>query len=120
MRDLKIQLSKQLKAVHPRVYFENAPDDAIYPYIVYSFGSSYTNRANEIYALDIDVWDKNQSSRAVDELLSKINKALNMTSYIDDKIQYSLYYDRKLDTGSDDKTLKRKTIVFELRYAERS
>lgn len=120
MRDFKIQFTKILREVNPNIYYENAPDDAPFPYIVYSIGSSYNNRPNAIYTLDIDVWDKNTSSKRVDELLSQINKKLNMTNYIDDKIQFSLFYDRTINSGSEDKTLKRKTIIFELRYTERT
>lgn len=120
MRHLKTQLTTQLKNVYPKVYYENAPDDAVFPYVVYSLGSSYNNRANCIYTLDLDVWDKSTSSKKVDDITKDLIKKLDLTGYIDEEIQYSLYFDRTVDTGSEDKTLKRKTVIFELRYTERS
>lgn len=119
MRNLKIQLTAILRAIFARVYYEDAPDDALFPYIVYSFGASYSNRYNEIVPLDIDVWDNNSSSANVDEIVADLKRNLEGLRYIDDEIQFVLYYDRMLDTDSEDKTLKRKTVSFELRYAER-
>ena len=41
MIDLRIALSTYLRTLHSRVYFQVAPEAAIYPYIVYDIPSIF-------------------------------------------------------------------------------
>lgn len=119
MRDLKIQITRLLKNICPRVYFENAPDTAVVPYLVYDFTQGNENQGQLILVLDVDVWDKNTSSANIDTL-SKQLRRLHGSSYIDGDIQFALYFDRILNSKSESKEWKRNTVIFEVRMIERS
>lgn len=119
MRQLKQQITNLLKDVCPRVYFSEAPDTAQFPYIVYDLSQGVENAGQIICTLDVDIWDKNTSSANVDAL-SRAIRRLDKTVYIDDDIQFSLFFDRILNTKSEDKTLKRNTAIHNIRYIERS
>ena len=118
MRKLKIVITKILKQVYPDVFYESAHDDAPYPYLVYAFGSGFNNRHNEIIPLDVDIWDLNESSQEIDEIMTEL-KRLDGKCYTDEDMQFSLYYDRTLDTSPEDRNHKRMNVTFELRYHER-
>lgn len=115
MRELKKAITALLRTVYPTVYYENADPEAGYPYIVYSFGVGWNNRHNEIIPIDIDVWDLGESSAQVDEIVTSL-KELDGLNYKDHLQQFSLYYDRNLDTSPEDRRHKRKTVTLELRY----
>lgn len=118
-KTLKIQLENILSDITPNVFLESAEDDSIYPYVVYNLKEASKNEDSEVYFLDVDIWDKNDTTVNVDDLASKLKK-LNKLSYIDDNIQFSLYYDRTLNPKSESKEWKRYVVIFELRVLERS
>ena len=118
MQKLKKELVTLLKGVCPNVYFENAFDTSSTPYLVYDLTQGVEREGQMIWNLDIDVWDRNSSSLNVDDLCKKL-RALDRTSHIDDKIQFSMHLDRIINTKSESKEWKRKTVIFELRYMER-
>ena len=87
--------------------------------MVYNLKEASNNEDSEVYFLDVDIWDKNDTTVNVDDLASKLKK-LHKLSYIDENIQFSLYYDRTLNPKSESKEWKRYVVIFELRVLERS
>lgn len=118
-KNLKIQLENILSDISPNVFLESAEDDSISPYMVYNLKEASKNEDSEIYFLDVDIWDKNDTTVNVDDLASKLKK-LHKLSYIDENIQFSLYYDRTLNPKSESKEWKRYVVIFELHVLERS
>ena len=119
MRELKKEIKKILEDVCPRVFFEEAAGDTPSPYLVYNFSQSVENEGQLLLQLDGDVGDRNSSSANVDALRKKL-RALDRTSHIDDEMQLTIYHDRTLNTKSESKNWKRKTVIFNLKYMERS
>ena len=115
---LKIQLEHILSEITPNVFLEDAQDDSVYPYLVYSLTQAMHNENQIIYTLDVDVWDKSTTTVNVDDISSKLKK-LDKTSYIDENVQFSLHFDRILNTKSESEQWQRYTVVFELRVIER-
>lgn len=118
-KNLKIKIENILSQITPNVFLESAEDDSIYPYMVYNLKEASNSEDTEVYFLDVDIWDKNDITVNVDDLASKLKK-LNKLSYIDESIQFSLYYDRTLNPKSESKEWKRYVVIFELRVLERS
>ena len=61
------------------------------------------------------MWDLGESSAQVDELVTNL-KGLDGLNYKDEAQQFSVYYDRTLDTSPENRRHKRKTVTLELRY----
>lgn len=119
MRKLKVEIRNKLLTVCPNVFFESAPDTAPVPYIVYDITQGL-NIGNQIaFNMDIDIWDKNKSTTNVDALYDNIKK-LDRLSFINDDIQFSLHFDRFINTKSESLDWKRITAIFQIRYMERS
>lgn len=118
MKYLKIEIEKILLEICKNVYLESADDDSPFPYLVYNIENAVNNRDIQSYFLDVDVWDKSQTTVNIDELERKLKK-LDKTSYIDENIQFTMYYDRTINTKSEHIELKRYTVIFEIRAIER-
>nr|DAK86830.1 MAG TPA: Protein of unknown function (DUF3168) [Caudoviricetes sp.] len=118
MKYLKIEIEKILLEICKNVYLEIAEDDSPFPYLVYNIENAVNNGDIHSYFLDVDVWDKSQTTVNIDELERKLKK-LDKTSYIDENIQFTMYYDRTINTKSEHIELKRYTVMFEIRAIER-
>jgi len=132
MINLRKQLNIILKSIHPdkvvggknksRVHFQNASKDTPYIYVVYDLPNSFPNEEQEIFTLDIDIWDKpiNGDTTELEILASTIWKELNNYRYLDDDIQFSIYRSNRLpQLNDDDPAIKRRKLIFELRYFDR-
>ena len=119
MKHLKIKIEELLFAICANVFLEEAEDDSPFPYLVYSIKNGVNNHSQMIYTLDIDIWDKAETTEGIDELAKEIKK-LDEVCYIDENIQFVLYFDRIINTKSEHKELKRYTCMFEVRVMERS
>lgn len=119
MKYLKIEIEKILLEICKNVYLENADNDSIFPYIVYTISNTINNGDIHSYFLDIDLWDKSETTINIDELAKKIKK-LDKITYIDENIQFTMYYERIINTKSEHIELKRYTMIFEIRAIERS
>lgn len=119
MKHLKIQIENLLLELCDNVYLEHADDDSLFPYLVYSLSSGTRYEDSIIYFLDVDVWDKAETTENIDDIEKKL-RTLNKLNYIDDDIQFTMYFDRVINTKSEHKELKRYTIIFEIKCIERS
>ena len=94
-----------LKSKHPRVYHENAPKNAEYPYIVFNINDGLKSHRDDLI-LTIDIWDRNDSSMVIEDLADTIDKLL------DEANLPKFYRQQRLKVEDPDKTLKRRQLRF--------
>lgn len=119
MKHLKIQIENLLLELCDNVYLESADNDSPFSYLVYNLSDGVFREGQTIYYLDIDIWDKSETTINIDELAKKLKK-LDKTTYIDKDVQFTMYFDRLLNAKSEHIELKRYTMIFEIRAIERS
>ena len=119
MRKLKIEIYNLLKTVCDDVFFEDATDSAKFPYLVYNLSQAVRTENQILFNLDVDIWDKNISSSRVETLFDDLRK-LDKTNILNSDLQCTVRFDRYIDASEGNKELKRKTVMFILRYMERS
>ena len=130
MINLRKALTALLKEHHPdvlintenksRVHFQSANDDTPFPYIIYNFSNAFDNEQQEVFVLDIDVWDNNGDSTPIETLASLLYKKLHYHDYIDDQIQFSIYRSNRIpELDEKELGLKRRKLIFQLRYFDR-
>lgn len=119
MIKLRDQLDILLESIHPRVYSENSTDNTDFPYLTYNLPNSFQNGVQEIFNLDVDIWSRGADTTELEALTRKVEKGLNMYKYIDENIQFSIYKRNRLNVTDDDKRIKRRKLIFELRYYDR-
>lgn len=120
MINLRRTILQKLRTYHNRVYYQNAPKDAVFPYVVFNFPNSFDNENQEVFNLDVDVWDNKSDTTEIETITSNIWRGLNRYRYLDDDIQFSVYRDNRLPTLDEDEiNIKRRKLIFQLRYFDR-
>ena len=121
MIKLRRALTPYLKAFHPRVYFQDAPDSADFPYLVFDFPNVTDDGENHQGAvIDIDGWDMpaDGDTTTIEELMETINDSLNKATLSTAEIRATFYLDRKLSLAYDDKRIKRRKYVYQASFYE--
>ena len=123
MKNLRKLLHPYLKSIHPRVYFQDAPDDAQFPYLTYDF-TQITNDGEEFetVALDVDGWDMpaGGDTTALENLMESVNDALNKKTLTAEGLAVTFYLDRKIPLRDDNKNIRRRKYIYEARLFGRS
>jgi len=117
---LRKAIMRKLKEYHSSVYFEQSPEDTLFPYVVFTFPNSFTNEHQEIFVMDVDIWDNREDTTDLETLSSTIWRGLNRYFYIDEHIQISVYRSNRLfDLEDNNPRIKRRKLIFEVKYFER-
>lgn len=136
--EVRRTIQDALKAVHPRVWFERAPDDAPFPYLVFHL-EAITDPSLERFLLDVDGWDApaDGSTVALEELMERVDQALHkrviclqpsggfvspfqfVPSDDRDSLAFAIYRDRRLWPEDDDPRIRRRMYSYEVRTFER-
>ena len=90
--ELRTEMQRILKTLHPRVFFNVAPDNAVFPYVVFDLPNSVDSGDLENFVLDIDVWDTNTDTTTLETLIGTIDNALHRKSIVlDGKMGFVIY-----------------------------
>lgn len=116
IRSIKKKVTAKLREITPNVFSEKADDNALHPYIVFSFPSAPYREGLYSGFLDVDVWDRGDSSAIVDDTSDRIMKDLDCYHFITEDAEATLYLSNVMTVESDDKTLRRKTVIFEIHF----
>lgn len=118
--DLKKLIMTQLKTLTSNVYYEIAADNALYPHIVFSFKMiNLGDLWRQDYTLDVDVWDKGQSTTRIDSLCDEIEKLLHMQNLPQTDILPTFYLIDRRSIIDEDKSIKHRLVRFQIQNYER-
>lgn len=114
MIEVRKAINTYLKTLHPRIYFQQAPEDAIFPYIIYDIPNSFSDgEGGEIITLDIDGWDSNttRDSTVIENLMKTIN-AIDKKTLSTNEVTLTLFLDNKIPLLDDDKNIHRRKYIY--------
>lgn len=119
MIEIRKAIHAHLKALTTySVYFQQAPDTAQFPYVVYDF-RIYDNGENiQTITLDIDVWDNIKDTTRLENLAQAVN--INKTVISTDTLSVVFYLDSKIPLTDDDPRIKRRRYSYTGYLYERS
>ncbi len=131
MKNLRELIHPFLKSIHPRVYFQDAPDNAQFPYLVYDFTQiTDDGEGFETVAVDVDGWDmpENGDTTALETLMETVNgngdaenpTGLNKKTLTAEGLAVTFYLDRKIPLRDDNKDIRRRKYIYEARLFGRS
>src|SRR5690625_4399303 len=98
MIELRKVIVNKLREYHDKIYYHQASKDNPFPYVVYNFPNSFTNDDQEVFNLDVDIWDNKDDTTELETIASDIWRGLHKYRYIDENIQFSIYRDNKLQS----------------------
>lgn len=120
MMDLQKWITAQLKQIHPRVYLEVAPQDKVFPYLVYNLPSSDTPTYYlEDYILEIDVWDKpaDGSTVTLQQLADDVDRRFNLSHYYSpDGWVARVFRIGRLMLPDPDPTIRRRQLRYQIKF----
>lgn len=103
MNDLLELILNELKKIHPRVYLEDADDDAVFPYIVFYIDVGMNTDVRHDDTLVVEVWDENQDTTELESLADKIEKHFNYECFNTDKLSTAVYKESRSRSGKEKK-----------------
>lgn len=118
-KDLKTKIKDVLKLSCGKVYDEMAPEKASFPYVVFSI-ESIRAYDRENYQLEVNCYDYGTDPAAVDDLADNIENTLKAYTYINEIMQFRTFLNTRNSIQEEDKKIRRKRLLFDLYYFERS
>ena len=118
--DLKLLVQTKLKTVTTKVYHEVADENAIYPHIVFNFRRiDLGDLSRQDYVLEVNVWDKGNSTQQVDNLADSVEKLLQAENLPQDHVLPTFYLIDRQSILDEDKTIRHRRIQFQVQNYER-
>lgn len=121
--DLKKLVQTKLKTLDNKVgvYHEIADDTAVFPHIVFSFRRiDLSDLSRQDYVLQVDVWDRSNSTQKVDDLADGVENLLQAQNLPQKNVLPTFYLiDRKM-VEDEDKMIRHRQIQFQVQNYERS
>ncbi len=106
----------------PGVYFQQAPDTAEMPYLVYTFPGIHSDgEGYQLVTLDIDGWDAppRGDTTPLENLMRETNAALDKRTLAGATLAVTFYLDRKIPLVDEDPRIQRRKYVYQGRLFER-
>lgn len=119
MIKLRQALHPYLKNLYDRVYFQEAPNKAQLPYIVYNFTMYPDGEGTTTVTLEIDGWDNSKDTTALENMMETINQ-INKTVITTDDLSVVFYLDSKIAYVEDDTKYNRRRYSYTGYLYERS
>ncbi|HSQ88097.1 tail completion protein gp17 [Romboutsia sp.] len=113
MNKLLELILQTLKTKHPRVYHEDAPSNAEYPYIVFNVNDGFKTHRDDL-VLIIDIWDRNDSSIVIEDLTDTIDKLLDESNLPNEFVLPTFYRQQRFKVEEPDKKLKHRQLRFNI------
>lgn len=124
MIDLQKFIISQLKAIHPRSYSELAPQDAVFPLVIYKLPNSDEINRREDFMIEIDIWDRpaDGSTVSLQTLADQIDDALNRLVFTDKTNGWNvrLYRTNRLMIPDTDPNFKRRQLRYTAKIYRRN
>ena len=121
MIEFRRALHPHLRSIHPRAYFQRAPDTAKFPYLVYRMEIRDDGEAFHLITLDIDGWDRPETgdTTELESLMDVVNAGMNKVTLTTDSLVVSFYLENKLALLDDDPKIHRRRYTYQGRMFER-
>ncbi|KUP24918.1 hypothetical protein [Paenibacillus sp. DMB5] len=114
---LRIALRTLLGAVHSRVFYEIAPEDAEYPLGSFLLSNSYDDGTMENFVLEVDGWDSPEDgdTTALETLMDAFDKAIHKQVIRTNGMAFIIYRENRLPLDDPDKRLRGRRIIYQVR-----
>lgn len=122
MVELRKFIQARLKPAHARVYYTQAPKNAVYPYIVYNMPDSTDDGSLENFVLDVEGWDapQNGDTTELETMMDAVDKQLHrQTDILSGTLSATYYRENRLAIQErDDPRIRRRRYTYQVRTYE--
>ena len=118
--NLKYLVQSKLKTLTANVYYEIANEKALYPHIVFNFRRiDLGDLWRQDYILEVDIWDKQDSSLRVDDLADSVENLLQAENLPQSNVLPTFYLIDRQDIPDENKEIKHRRVQFQIQNYER-
>lgn len=118
--DLKYLVQSKLETLTANVYHEIANEKKLYPHIVFEFRRiDLGDLWRQDYILEVDIWDKQDSSQRVDNLADQVENLLQAENLPQTNVLPTFYLINRQNIPDEDKEIKHRRIQFQIQNYER-
>lgn len=117
---LRMLIQSKLKTVCSDVYFENADEKALYPHVVYSWGTTLNDDLHrDDVSVIIDVWDRSTKASVIENLCDDIEVLFDNSNLPQNDILPTFFLDSRLPVPDEDKRIKHRQLKIIVQNYER-
>lgn len=120
MRSNTNELRKRLKTILKDVcttYYQEGAAVRKYPYIVFDLSEINTSAGKTLYKVEVNCISQNNTE--AEQLSDLIQDIFDEYSYLDDKMAFYTYKGTRNTVYEENKSIKRRRLLFELHYYSR-
>lgn len=114
--ELRVAIGEFLSGIHDEVYFEDAPNNAKFPYLVYDLPNTFNDGTMENVVLEVDGWDApaNGDTTALESMMEAVN-GLNRQVFRSGGYAFVCYLDNRLNLRDDEPKIRRRKYRYQVR-----
>ena len=112
--EMRKEITRLLKTLTSNVYYDQAPDDATNPYLVYELMEIGHDEGKTLLELEINALDYGTNTTPIENLCDEIQYLLHRLSYINAFIQFRIYRGLRQKVEEEDKQIIRRRLTFEV------
>lgn len=112
INSLEKAIRAEILKYHPKVYSETAPQNATFPYLVFSMAqSNKINEAIESIELMVDGWDKSKTPVALNNIMANL-ESLNGVSVVDGDVMAHFFFNSRSSIRDPENFYQHKRYTF--------
>lgn len=99
-------------------YREEAPEDAAYPYLVFSARRLTEEGGGQVYALEVSAWDQHPYYSRAEGMMDMLERKLHRCNYMAGGRLIRIFKGARQNVPDSDRTIKRVREQFEMHVYE--
>ena len=122
MMDLLTFIYNQIQSVYAKTYFEKAPQDTEYPYVVFHMPNASEMEVREDIVLEVDIWTNIGDIVELETITDNIDAKINRLLHLDTNFQCKIYRDNpyKLNIPDEDPIIDRRRLRYNIKLYRRA
>lgn len=117
---LRQEMTRILEEIDEKAYYERAPRNRPYPYIVFSLNEVMYGEGKTTYQLEVNVLDRGDDSAVAELMADQIQTVLDQRYEMTKELQFTVYRGLRQAVMEEEKDIVRRRMLFEVHLHERS
>jgi hypothetical protein len=119
MIEVRRHLQALATSATPNVYYQKAPEDAVFPYAVLDIPNSTDDGTLERLICDVDGWGAYEDTSALENMMDAIDKAFHRTKVTIEndgqQLVIMIYRENRLTFDETERRIHRRRYVYQVR-----
>ncbi len=100
-------------------FYEEAPEDTPYPYLVFTMKRISENGGMQTYILEVNAWDQHDFYSRAESLMDELEGELHQRIHMTDEFLFRFFRGERQNLPDTDKSIRRVREQFEMQVYEK-